>query len=282
MDYLPKITIVTPSFNSEKYIKIAIESVINQNYPKLEYIIVDGGSEDNTIDIICKYKRIAKQKGVDYKWLSEPDNGQTEAINKGLRMANGEWFAWLNSDDYYESNTMNEICTDLNHDEYSVVYGSCYTIYEYGDKMFRELFSPPKIVNFNTMKSGCVLYGPATFYNTELIRKVGGFDVLLKYWMDYDMLLKLVKVAPFHFVPKALSNFRIHKNQKSPSTLKDWQKYKDFNREAFEVWRSNGGNALFTTLYFRRYVLYGFLVRFFRLLFNNPHYLNLSRMQEIN
>src|SRR6187455_126103 len=96
MENSPLVSIITIVYNGEKYIENTIQSVINQSYPNLEYIIIDGGSTDNTVDIIKKY-----QSHISY-WISEPDNGQTDAINKGFAKCTGEIFNWLNSDDYYE------------------------------------------------------------------------------------------------------------------------------------------------------------------------------------
>ena len=99
MNY-PRISIVTPSFNQGKYIEQTIQSVLSQNYPNLEYIIIDGGSTDGTVEIIKKY-----EQQLTY-WISEPDKGQTDAINKGFAKCTGEIFNWINSDDYYSPNSL--------------------------------------------------------------------------------------------------------------------------------------------------------------------------------
>jgi glycosyltransferase involved in cell wall biosynthesis len=106
----PKITIITPSFNQGKYIERTIQSVLSQDYPNLEYIIIDGGSTDQTVDIIKKYERHLKY------WVSEKDNGQSHAINKGLKYATGDIINWLNSDDYLEPQALNVIAESFNSD----------------------------------------------------------------------------------------------------------------------------------------------------------------------
>ena len=99
----PKITIITPSFNQGNYLEQTIDSVLSQNYSNLEYIIIDGGSADNSVDIIKKY-----EKHLAY-WVSEKDKGQTNAINKGLKIATGDIVNWLNSDDYYEPDALHKV-----------------------------------------------------------------------------------------------------------------------------------------------------------------------------
>src|SRR5690606_10615120 len=108
LNKLPKISIVTPSYNQGQFIEETILSIISQNYPNLEYIIIDGGSTDNTVDIIKKYENHLKY------WVSEADKGQADAINKGLQHCTGDIFNWINSDDYLESNSLFTIANAYN------------------------------------------------------------------------------------------------------------------------------------------------------------------------
>src|SRR6056297_3391010 len=107
---LPKISIVTPSFNQGKFLEKTIKSVIDQNYPHLEYIIIDGGSTDSSLNIIKKY-----EKHLDY-WISEPDRGQSHAINKGLNYCSGQIFNWINSDDYLEPGALFKVAEAWNQE----------------------------------------------------------------------------------------------------------------------------------------------------------------------
>src|SRR5260221_10240603 len=109
MIHQPKISIITPSFNQGKYIERTIQSVLSQQYPNLEYIVVDGGSTDETLSILRKYSKIKLEPGTSFSWVSEPDKGQTNAINKGLRQATGDILAYLNSDDTYLPSTLTTI-----------------------------------------------------------------------------------------------------------------------------------------------------------------------------
>ena len=111
MSKSPKITLVTPCFNSAKYIEQTILSIIKQDYENLEYIIIDGGSTDGTVEIIQKY-----EDKIAY-WVSEPDNGQSEAINKGIAKATGDIFNWVNADDYLESNALSQVAKAFSTNE---------------------------------------------------------------------------------------------------------------------------------------------------------------------
>src|SRR5688572_2633651 len=113
----PKISIITPSYNQGEYIEKTILSVLEQNYPNLEYIIIDGGSTDNSTEIIRKYA-----DRITY-WISEPDKGQSDAINKGLKLATGDIVNWLNSDDYYEPGALFKVAEAFNNPEVNVFAG---------------------------------------------------------------------------------------------------------------------------------------------------------------
>ena len=113
-----KISIVTPSFNSARFIEDCIKSVVNQGYPDYEHVIIDGGSTDKTLEILRRYPQL--------KWISEPDQGQSDALNKGFKMATGDIIGWLNSDDVYLPNTFDKVAKYLSETEYDAVYSNLF------------------------------------------------------------------------------------------------------------------------------------------------------------
>ena len=138
----PKITVITPSFNQAEFLERTIKSVLDQNYPNLEYIIMDGGSTDGSVEIIQKYEKYLKF------WASEKDNGQSHAINKGLKIATGEWVSWQNSDDiYYPGAFKSAAVAAQTHPEVGLIIGDVNLIDE-KDRLIRDMhyvwFSPIK------------------------------------------------------------------------------------------------------------------------------------------
>jgi len=206
-----KLSIITPSFNCGKYIEQAILSVLKQDYKNFEYIVIDGGSTDNTLKILKKYSKKYPKK---FRYISEPDKGQTDAINKGLRMSTGDWFIWLNADDYYEPNVFSKLANYLRlNNKRGVVYGNCFTVE--GNKKILSI--PPKKVNFYSQKNGCIIYGPTSFFNMKKLKQVGEFDEKLYLWMDYEMYIRLSKISPFKYIDLDIANFRLRPDQKSRS-----------------------------------------------------------------
>ncbi len=206
----PKISIITPTFNCGQYIEEAIDSVLNQDYDNIEYFVIDGGSTDNTLELLKKYSEKYPGK---FKWISEPDKGQTDAINKGLRMCTGDWFAWLNADDYYEPNILSKVAEYISkNQDAGVIFGNCYAV-KNGKKF--QLDIPPKSVTFKTLRGGNQIYGPASFFNMDAIKKVGEFDVDVDYWMDYEMYIRISKIMPLQYINLNIANFRVRPEQKS-------------------------------------------------------------------
>lgn len=208
----PLITIITPSYNLGKYIDKAVESVLDQDYKNFEYLVIDGGSTDNTLEILKKYSNIPEYKN-KFSWISENDKGQTNAINKGLKMARGQWFAWLNADDYYEKNALTTVAETIkSNPEAAVIYGNCKT---HGKKVMDNI--PPATISFRTLINGNVIFGPSSFFNKKFLLEEGGFDEELDLWMDYDMYMRLSKKHKFVYINELLAHFVERDNQKSHS-----------------------------------------------------------------
>jgi glycosyltransferase involved in cell wall biosynthesis len=209
---LPKISIVTPSYNQAQFLEKTILSVINQNYPNLEYIIIDGGSKDGSAEIIRKYEKYLKY------WISEPDHGQSDAINKGLDKCTGDIFAWLNSDDYFEDDALYRIAKVYKENKNVVINGDCRLVDENGKEM--EIIRS-KGVNLYRLLNFWVGYSippqPSIFIPMSCMQHVGYLDTDLNYAMDYDLWLRLIQYYEFFYIPEILSDYRFHSSSKSVS-----------------------------------------------------------------
>jgi len=189
------ISIITVCFNSASTIKDTIESVLNQTHQNIEYILIDGNSDDDTVSIIESYQKRFQQKGITYKWISEPDNGIYDAMNKGVLLVNGEWIVYIGSDDYYKNNTVIENAIpkliEANSNSIKYVYGKIEHINQNNELVEisgkpweeqRERFS--YIMNIN--HSGC-------FHHKTLFSTHGKFNTTFKIAGDYELLLRELK-----------------------------------------------------------------------------------------
>ena len=212
---LPKISVITPSYNQAKYIRATIESVLNQDYPNLEYIIMDGGSTDGTVEILKSY-------GKKLKWESKKDKGQTHEINKGLNLATGEVLAYLNSDDIYLPGALKKVGEYYQKTNADWITGDCLTISEDGSpskhnwlisgyKRFLMFFYSPLTLRI----ADSMLPQPSTFWSRRSWEKVGKFNEEYHYVMDYDYWLRMSKYYKPHDLKLALSGFRFQENSKS-------------------------------------------------------------------
>jgi glycosyltransferase involved in cell wall biosynthesis len=211
---LPKISIVMTSLNQSKFIERSILSILNQKYPKLQFIIIDGGSNDSTVKIIKKYS-----KYIDF-WVSEKDQGQSDALNKGFKRANGEIYGWLNSDDLYLPNAFfTSVFAFKNHPKKSVIFGDWLFIDENNATLdFHHAFD----FNLNHFKyEGFHLSAQSMFWRSNLHKKFKGFNLNLYNTMDYQMILEfgLLAEKKFFRIPSALGAFRRHKNQKTGNVI---------------------------------------------------------------
>lgn len=210
---LPRISIVTPSYNQGEFIEQTIESVLGQGYPDLEYLVMDGGSTDGTLEILERY-------GDRLTWVSEEDRGQSDALNKGLRRATGEIVAFINSDDYYEPGALHAIGEFLaRNPESSWVTGKCRTVDDHG----REIRSAiTRYKNFwlrrRSLRALQVLNyvsQPATFWHRRVLERVGEFDESLEYAMDYDYSLRVARHFRLDYIDRYLASFRVHPSSKA-------------------------------------------------------------------
>jgi len=199
-----KISIIIPSYNCGQYIKRAIDSVLNQPYTDKELIVIDGGSKDDTIEILKSY-------GEKIKWISEKDNGQADAINKGFKMGTGEIITWLNADDYYEPDIFGKVVKAFGP-KTTMVYGKCRSFSDTKDF----INTPPRNLSAKKLiRGGNYIYQPASFYNRGAVEKGGGIDISLNYWMEYDLFIKLFKQGEGEFIDVILTNFMVREGQKS-------------------------------------------------------------------
>ncbi|MCF7854713.1 MAG: glycosyltransferase, partial [Candidatus Pacebacteria bacterium] len=205
----PRITVVTPSFNQGKFIEETIRSVLLQGYEDLEYIIMDGGSTDGTVAIIRKY-----EPWLTY-WQSQPDKGQTNAINAGLSRATGNVLCYLNSDDVYEPSTFSRVGSLFADDTRDLIYGDYATIDELGD-VVRKVCSP--VFDVGTLMLDNYIAQPTVFMARHVWASVGPFNASLHYSMDYDFWLRAAaKGFSFQKEPSALARFRLHGESKTQS-----------------------------------------------------------------
>ena len=222
----PKISIVTPSFNQGGFIEQTILSIINQNYPNLEYIIIDGGSTDNTIEIIRKYADL-----ITY-WVSEPDNGQSHAINKGLERCTGELFNWINSDDYLEDGALLKIGNKYLETNADIICGYSSI---FNDTTKNELMKHRTEIFLN-VESTIVqqkINQQAMFYKLSIIKILGNVNSNLNFVMDLELWFRYLCKFGQHrivLIDNLIAHFRIHGNSKT-----DNYQYK-FREEENAIW----------------------------------------------
>jgi glycosyltransferase involved in cell wall biosynthesis len=215
MSELPLVSIVTPSFNQAQFLETTIRSVLKQDYPRIEYIICDGGSTDGSVDIIQKYEdRIAF-------WVSEKDKGQTDAINKGFCRATGQIFAWLNSDDVYLPGCVSTIMRFLNnHPEVGMAFGNVEIIDAQGRILMRPQWGEYGFVKQLTQQ--ITIPQPAAFFRRKAIEQIGYLRTDLHYAFDFDLWLQIGRHYPIRRIGKTTAQFRLSDNSKSVSQTNKW------------------------------------------------------------
>jgi len=205
-----KVSIITPSFNQAAYLEATIRSVLDQTYPEIEYFIIDGGSSDGSLEVIKTYQdQLAG-------WVSEPDKGQTDAINKGFAMATGDIIAWINSDDTYLPHAVAQACAFLQENpEVGLVYGDANYIDQHGEVIGR---FPAAQTSLPLLRRGYVhIPQQAAFFRKKHWDQVGPLDSDFFFAMDYDLWVRLAGITSICYVPETWANFRLHQDAKTIS-----------------------------------------------------------------
>ena len=217
----PLVSIITPSYNQAPYLEQTIQSVLGQDYPYIEYIVVDGASTDDSFEIIKKYNdRLAY-------WISEKDSGQAEAINKGFARARGEILGWLNSDDYYLSNTISAVvkCFEENPDVV-MVYGDMLAVDGKGQTINVLKY---KQLSLEDLLCFQIIGQPSVFFRGSALEKTGLLDTRFHFMLDHHLWIRLTQQGRILYVPQVWSAARYH------AAAKNRARAAEFGREAFRV-----------------------------------------------
>lgn len=225
---LPRISIVTPSYNQGHYIEQTITSILDQQYPNLELIVMDGGSTDHTVEILKKY-----DSQITY-WVSEPDKGQADAIQKGLARATGEIFNWINSDDYLEPGALHHIGTYFaEHPNTDVLCGFTRCFYDEDNTTSHVYQMGVQPTATETMLQ-VAMNQPGSFYRTACVREAGGINPSLRYIFDNELWFRFLHrygVAGIRRTDQLIAQFRLHRSSKSVH-----DGFVLFEREAKAIW----------------------------------------------
>jgi glycosyltransferase involved in cell wall biosynthesis len=225
----PKISIVTPSYNQGQYIEETIRSILLQGYPNLEYIVVDGGSDDETVDILEKY-----DPWIDY-WVSEPDEGQSDATQKGLDRCTGTVFNWINSDDLLEPGALATISRHIDGHDAVIGLGRHFT----EEKSWMEdtyNFAPRPLLRGFGRENGCGFTQQAVWLRTDQVKACGGVDPSFHYAMDRELYVRYTYEYPdVTYVDEPLARFRLHENSKSEQSGLGEKADNPFRREFVQM-----------------------------------------------
>lgn len=232
------VSIVTPSLNQARYLREAIESVRAQTHSPIEHIVVDGGSTDGTLEILAGFDGL--------RWVSEPDRGQSHALNKGFALAEGEILGWLNADDAYEPDAVAQAVAAMHDTGAALVYADVTRVNDDGVNP-RRIRSRPEFDLWTELNLGCGIYSPAVFFTRAAFDAAGPLDESLHLTMDYDLWLRIGKRYPVWHADAVWATQRIHDEAK---TIRH---YDDFWPERLAVSRRHGGR-LVSPLLITRYV----------------------------
>jgi GT2 family glycosyltransferase len=217
----PLVSIVTPSYNQAKYLEQTIQSVLGQAYARIEYIVIDGASPDDSEQVIRKY-----MDHLAY-WISEKDSGQAEAINKGFLRARGDILAWLNSDDYYLPDTISSVVKIFEaNPDVVMVYGDMLAVDEYGQTMNLLKY---KQLSLQDLLCFQIIGQPSVFFRRNVLEKTGGLDTSFHFLLDHHLWIRIAQHGRILHVPRTWAAARYHAEAKNRA------KAAEFGREAFRI-----------------------------------------------
>lgn len=209
---MPLVSIITPSYNQGEFIKETIESVLKQDYTKIEYLVMDGGSTDQTIEILKSY-------GDRIQWVSEQDGGQADAVNRGIRRTKGAIIGWLNSDDTYQEGAVTKIVAYMqSHPDTDMVYGQGYYIDKNGNMTGRY---PTEPFDRNRLAETCLICQPAAFFTKKIVEQAGMLDVGHQLSMDYELWMRIAKTGKISYLPQYIAASRMYEENKTLSRRKE-------------------------------------------------------------
>lgn len=265
----PTFSIVSPSYNQGQFIEETIKSVLNQGGDfYIDYIIMDGGSTDNSVEIIKKYEQLLKEKkwpikcgGIQYRWMSEKDRGQSDAINKGFKMAKGNVFAWLNSDDTYMPGAIGKVVDYFNSNfAVGMIYGKAYYIDEASDVIGKY---PTEPFDYERLAEITCIAQPSAFFKKEIYFDTGGLNLDLHYSMDYDLWIRIAKISRIEYLPVFLSTYRLQKESKTVSDIHALKSQKEQLRTVFKRYKWAPPNRIYGYCYhIVRHKLPDFLLKY--------------------
>ena len=217
----PLVSIITPSYNQDAYLEQTMNSVLDQDYPNNEYLVVDGASTDGSVDIIRRYANKLAW------WISESDSGQAAAINKGFSQAKGDIIAWLNSDDYYLPDAISAAVDAFSaNPDVSLVYGNVLSVDSDGSPINLQKFSPFTLENLMAFQ---IISQPAVFMRRSVLEQAGYLDLDYHFLLDHHLWLRIARLAPIVYIPKTLAVARYHPDAKNVSRAAE------FGQEAFRI-----------------------------------------------